>query len=65
LLGIRVEPVEDEPNIEEGELKGAMGNTTPILDAPVTFIPDFLVPEIADTTLTALLACTMPAFSFL
>jgi alkylated DNA repair dioxygenase AlkB len=48
--------VENEPNIEEGELKGAMGNTTPIVDAPVTFIPGFLAPEIADTTLAALLA---------
>lgn len=51
--------------MEEDELKGAMGNTTPILDAPVTFIPGFLAPEIADTTLAALLACTMPAFSVL
>jgi hypothetical protein len=33
-----------------------MGNTTPILDAPVAFIPGFLAPEIADTTLAALLA---------
>ena len=48
--------VENEPNIEEGELKGAMRNTTPILDATVTFIPGFLAPEIADTTLAALLA---------
>ena len=48
--------VENEPNIEEGELKGAMGNTPPIVDAPVTFIPGFLAPEIADTTLAALLA---------
>ena len=53
MLGIRVEPVEDEPNIEEGELKGAMGNTTPILDVPITFIPGFLSPEIADITLAA------------
>ena len=42
--------------MEEGELKGAMGITTPILDAPVTFIPGFFAPELADTTLTALLA---------
>jgi alkylated DNA repair dioxygenase AlkB len=32
------------------------GNTTPILDVPITFIPGFLSPEIADTTLAALLA---------
>jgi hypothetical protein len=51
--------------MEEGELKGAMGITTPILDAPVTFIPGFLALEIADTTLAALLACAMPAFNFL
>jgi hypothetical protein len=61
----RVGAVENEPNMEEDELKGAMGNTRPILDAPVTFIPGFLAPEIADTTLAALLACTMPAFSVL
>jgi hypothetical protein len=51
--------------MEEDELKGAMGNTTPILDEPVTFIPCFLAPEIADTTLAVLLACMMPAFSLL
>jgi hypothetical protein len=33
-----------------------MANTTPILDAHVTFIPGFLAPEIADITLAALLA---------
>jgi alkylated DNA repair dioxygenase AlkB len=32
------------------------GNRTPILDVPITFIPGFLSPEIADTTLAALLA---------
>jgi len=33
-----------------------MGDTTPILDAPFTFIAGFLAPEVADTTLAALLA---------
>jgi hypothetical protein len=44
----RVGPIENETNIEEGKLRGATGTTTPILDAPVTFIPGFLAPEIAD-----------------